>query len=62
MQIPSLSRQARVARGTIRLTLYAVIAVYGLSFVPVKTRTRALNFAKHKIHAAVDAAISGKKP
>lgn len=57
MQIPSISRQTSIARGTIRLALYAACAVYGLGFVPVKTRTQACHYIENQIIAALPAAF-----
>ena len=61
-QFPSLSRQARVARGTIRLALWVALAGSGVALIPGHARTRIFNEANLTIQAAINAATTGIKP
>jgi len=59
-KMPSLSRQARLARGTIRVVLWVALIAYCISSIPQDARARMVEQFLQFIQDAVESASKGK--
>lgn len=61
-KMPSLSRQARLARSTIRVVLWVTLIAYGISAIPHEARARIAEQFLQFIQDAIQSASKGKPP